>query len=131
MQGVPGVIVDLAVESGGNCAGSKEGKVVEKDGVKILGHRNVPSRLATDASALYAKNLLNLLNLIIDKDSKKLAIDWEDEIIQGIALTKGGKVIHPNFAKAKAAAAPKKKAPAKKAAAKKPPAKNKTTSKKD
>lgn len=134
------VIVDLAVEAGGNCAGAKAGKVVETGGVKILGHINVPSRLATDASALYAKNLLNLLNLIIDQDSKKLAVDWEDEIIQGIALTKGGKVIHPNFAKAKAETAtkkaPAKKAPAKKPAAKKPaakkaPAKKKTTSKKD
>ena len=105
------VIVDLAVESGGNCAGSKVGEVVAKHGVSIVGHANVPSRLATDASMLYAKNILNLLNLIIDKEDAKLAIDWEDEIIQGIALTKDGKIIHPNFAKDKA--------PAKKAAPKK------------
>ncbi|MCC7304731.1 MAG: Re/Si-specific NAD(P)(+) transhydrogenase subunit alpha [Alphaproteobacteria bacterium] len=94
------VIVDLAVESGGNCALSKAGKVTEKNGVKIIGHINTPGRLATDASALYAKNLLNLLALIIDKESKELKINWEDEIIKGIALTRGGKIIHPNFGKA-------------------------------
>lgn len=116
------VIVDLAVESGGNVAGSKAGEVVNKNDVSIVGHRNVPSRLATDASALYAKNLLNLLNLIIDKEDGTLKIDWEDEIIQGIALTKDGDVIHPNFAPKKAAAK-KKAAPKKKSSAKKPAAK--------
>ncbi len=104
------VIVDLAVESGGNCASSKAGKVVELGGVKIIGHNNVPSRLATDASHLYAKNLLNLLNLIIDTESGKLNIDWEDEIIKGIALTKEGKLIHPDFKEAKKPAAAKKRA---------------------
>lgn len=129
------VIVDLAVESGGNCAGSETGRVVSKNNVSIVGHANVPSRLATDASALYAKNLLNLLNTIIDKEEGSLEIDWDDEIIQGIALTKGGEVIHPNFTKTPKAPAKKppkkeedKKAPAKKAA-KKAPAK--TTKKKD
>ena len=106
------VIVDLAVEMGGNCELSKPGEVVEKYGVKIVGHRNVPSRLSTNASSLYAKNLLNLLALVIDKESGKLAIDWDDDIIKGIALTKDGKVIHPNFAKgtstAKSAASAKK-----------------------
>lgn len=92
------VIVDLAVETGGNCEVSKSGEVVEKHGVKIIGHRNVPSRLATDSSMLYAKNLLNLLNLIIDKEKSDLAVNWDDEIIKGIALTRDGKIIHPNFA---------------------------------
>lgn len=91
------VIVDLAVETGGNCALSEPGKVVEKYGVKIVGHKNVPSRLAASASTLYAKNLLNLLNLIIDKESGDLKIDWEDDIIKGIAITKDGTIIHPNF----------------------------------
>lgn len=91
------VIIDLAVESGGNCAGSKPGEIVEKNGVKIVGHRNVPSRLAADAAALYAKNLLNFLTPHIDKDSKALAIKWEDEIILGTALTRDGQIIHPNF----------------------------------
>ncbi|PZQ48726.1 MAG: Re/Si-specific NAD(P)(+) transhydrogenase subunit alpha [Micavibrio aeruginosavorus] len=92
------VIVDLAVESGGNCELSIAGEVVVKHGVKIVGHRNVPSRLATDASALYARNILNLLGLVIDKESASLKINWEDDVIKGLALTKDGAVIHPNFA---------------------------------
>lgn len=103
------VVVDLAVETGGNCALSKAGEVVTKHDVTIVGHLNVPSRLAADASALYAKNLLNLLTLIIDKESKSLAIDWDDEIIQGVCMTKDGAIVHPRFA----AEAPKKKAPPK------------------
>ncbi len=91
------VIVDMAVEAGGNCASSKAGEVIEKNNVTIIGHLNIPSRLAADASALYSKNLLNLLNLIIDKDKKSLAINWEDEIIKGVAMVKVGKIIHPNF----------------------------------
>ena len=89
------VIVDLAVEAGGNCPLSELGKVVEKHGVKIVGHDNVPARLATDASALYAKNLLNFITPLVDADSKTLVIDWEDEIIAGTLVTKGGKVVHP------------------------------------
>ncbi|MCG8593936.1 MAG: Re/Si-specific NAD(P)(+) transhydrogenase subunit alpha [Kiloniellales bacterium] len=88
------VIVDLAVENGGNCALSQAGKVVTKHGVKIVGHNNVPSRLAVDASALYAKNLLNFLKLIIDPEAKALKIDWEDEIIKGTCITRDGKVVH-------------------------------------
>lgn len=91
------VIVDLAVEAGGNCELSEPGKAVKKHGVTLVGHANVPSRLATDASALYAKNILNLLNLLI-KD-KTLSIDWNDEIVKGVALTRDGAVIHPLFAK--------------------------------
>lgn len=91
------VIVDLAVEQGGNCALSKAGSIVEKDGVKIIGHHNVPSRLAASSSALYAKNLLNLLNLLIDQESGKLSLNWDDDIIKGIALTKDGAIIHPAF----------------------------------
>ncbi len=92
------VIVDMAVESGGNCASSKVGEVINKYGVTIIGHLNIPSRLAADASALYSKNLLNLLNLIIEKGGEKLAIDWNDEIIKDVCMTKGGEIIHPNFA---------------------------------
>ena len=92
------VIVDLAVESGGNCELAKAGEIVETNGVKIVGHRNVPSRLATDASSLYAKNLLNLITLLIDKETKSLAINWDDDIVKGIALTRDGAIIHPNFA---------------------------------
>jgi NAD(P) transhydrogenase subunit alpha len=91
------VIVDLAVEQGGNCALSELGKVVEKHGVKIVGHANVPSRTAVDSTALYAKNLLNLVQLLVDKETKELKINWEDEIVKGVALTRDGQVIHPNF----------------------------------
>jgi NAD(P) transhydrogenase subunit alpha len=93
------VIVDLAVEQGGNCEGSKPGKVVTTgNGVKIVGHANVPSRIAVDASALYARNILNFLGLIIDKD-KTLKIDTADEIIKGTLLTRDGAVVHPALVK--------------------------------
>lgn len=95
------VIVDLAVESGGNCELSELNRVVKKHGVTLVGHANVPSRLATDASALYAKNVLNLLGILI-KD-KALAVNWDDEIVKGVALTRDGAVIHPIFAKGAAA----------------------------
>lgn len=85
------VIVDLAVESGGNCEGSELGKVVEKNGVKIVGYANMPGRIPTDASSVYARNLLNLLTLCVDKGS--LTIPWDDEIIQAIALTRDGKAL--------------------------------------
>ena len=91
------VIVDLAVESGGNCECSIAGDVVMKHGVTIVGHKNVPSRLSADASALYARNVLNLIALIIDKETKTLNIDMNDEIIKGITLTKDGAIVHPNF----------------------------------
>jgi NAD(P) transhydrogenase subunit alpha len=91
------VIVDLAVEQGGNCPLSEAGKVVVKHGVKIVGHTNVPSRLAVDATALYARNLLNFVTLLVDKETKALKVNWEDEIVQGVALTRDGQVIHPTF----------------------------------
>ncbi len=96
------VIVDLAVESGGNCEGAVPGEVIETNGVIIAGYKNIPSRLAADASALYAKNLLNLLGLILAKDGTGLSINWEDEIIKAITLTRGGAVVHPLFNPAKA-----------------------------
>jgi NAD(P) transhydrogenase subunit alpha len=89
------VIVDLAVEAGGNCALSAPDQVVQANGVRILGHLNVPSRIAVDASALYAKNLLNFLGLLIDKTSRALKIDWQDEIVRGTALTHEGRIVHP------------------------------------
>ena len=91
------VIVDLAVETGGNCEGSVAGEVVERHGVRIVGHANVPSRIAVDASQLYAKNLLNLVQLIVGKDGA-LKIDREDEIVKGALLSIDGAVVHPNFA---------------------------------
>lgn len=89
------IIVDLAVEQGGNCELSKPGEVVEVEGVKIVGHLNVPSRVATDASALYAKNLLNFVEPMIDKEGKQLKVNWEDEIIAAVTLTRDGKVVNP------------------------------------
>ncbi len=91
------VIVDLAVEQGGNCALAKAGEIVEVYGIKIVGHNNVPSRLAADASQLYAKNLLNFMELLIDAEEKALKIDWGDEIVIGTALTKNGEIIHDAF----------------------------------
>jgi NAD(P) transhydrogenase subunit alpha len=89
------VIVDLAVEQGGNCPLSEAGKVVEKYGVTLVGHINVPGRLAADSSLLFAKNVLNFLTLSYDKDTKGLKIDWDDEIIKGALVTRDGKIVHP------------------------------------
>ncbi len=98
------VIVDLAVEQGGNVEGSEFGKTVTTaNGVSIVGHANVPSRIAVDASQLYAKNLLAFLGLLIDKE-KQLKIDTADEIVQATLLTRGGAVVHPQLAAAVPAA---------------------------
>ena len=91
------VIVDLAVERGGNVEGAKPGEVVQAGPAKIVGHLNMPGRLAASASALYAKNLLTFLETMIDKKEKKLAVNWDDEIIKGTMLTRDGAVVHPNF----------------------------------
>jgi NAD(P) transhydrogenase subunit alpha len=92
------VLVDLAVERGGNVEGAKPGEVVKVGDVKIVGHFNVSGRLAASASALYAKNLLTFLEtVVIDKKEKKIVVNWDDEIIKGTALTRDGAVIHPNF----------------------------------
>jgi NAD(P) transhydrogenase subunit alpha len=92
------VIVDLAVEAGGNVEGSRPGEIVTTaNGVKIIGHLNVPSRIAADASQLYARNLLSFLMLIIDKEGK-LAIDPNDEIIKAALLTRDGAIVNPALA---------------------------------
>ncbi len=87
------VIVDLAVESGGNVEGSRPGEIVEAHGVTIIGHRNVPSRMAADASALYARNLYNFIAAFWDKDAG-LKFAEDDEIVKGVTLTRGGQVVH-------------------------------------
>ena len=84
------IVVDLAVEAGGNCPLSKLGEIVIHNSVKIIGHANVPGRVAKDASALYAKNIVNFLSLFIKKDEKKIDIDWNDEIINAVVLTHNG-----------------------------------------
>jgi NAD(P) transhydrogenase subunit alpha len=91
------VIVDLAVERGGNVEGARPGEVAIVNGVKIVGHLNMPGRLAASASALYAKNLFTFLETMIDKKEKKIAVNWDDEIIKGTLLTRDGALVHPNF----------------------------------
>ena len=98
------IVVDLAVEAGGNCEGSAVGQIVHRHGVKIVGYANVPSRVAVDASALYSRNLAEFMKLIVAKDGS-LGIDPADEIIKGSLLTRDGQIVHPNFAPAPAAAA--------------------------
>jgi NAD(P) transhydrogenase subunit alpha len=92
------VIVDLAVERGGNCELARPGEVVVTDnGVKILGHLNVAGRLAATASSLYARNLYAFIETMIDKSSKALAVKWDDELVTATLLTRDGAVVHPNF----------------------------------
>jgi NAD(P) transhydrogenase subunit alpha len=91
------VLVDLAVERGGNVEGVKSGQVVEADGVKIVGFPNLAGRVAASASSLYARNLLSFIETLFDKESKSLAVKWDDELVKATALTKDGAVIHPNF----------------------------------
>lgn len=93
------VIVDMAVEQGGNCELSQAGEIVDVNGVKIIGYRNIPSRIATDASALYARNVMNLVNLILTPE-QEIRLNMEDDIIKAIVLTKDGAVVHPQFSNA-------------------------------
>jgi H+-translocating NAD(P) transhydrogenase subunit alpha len=97
------VIIDLAVERGGNCEMARPGEVIEINGVKIVGHLNVAGRIAASASSLYAKNLYAFLEILVDKPSKALAVKWDDEIVKATALTRDGGVIHPSFAPKSAA----------------------------
>ncbi len=88
------VIVDLAVESGGNVEGSKVGEIAVVHGVRIIGHKNAAGRLAADASALYSRNLFNFINAFWDKEAKTVAFTPDDEIVKGVKLTEGGAVVH-------------------------------------
>jgi H+-translocating NAD(P) transhydrogenase subunit alpha len=100
------VVVDLSVEAGGNVEGSRLGEVVAThNGVKIIGHANMPSRIPVDASQLYARNLLNFLTLLVDRDGK-LRIDTGDEIIKATLLTENGAVVNPALVPAEDARAP-------------------------
>ena len=91
------VVVDLAVERGGNVEGVSADAVSEQNGVKVVGYRNVPGRLAATASNLYSKNLLAFLENLIDKKTKALAVNWDDDIVKATALTRDGAIVHPNF----------------------------------
>jgi NAD(P) transhydrogenase subunit alpha len=92
------VIIDLAVERGGNCELARPGEIVVTDnGVRIVGHLNVPGRLAATSSALYAKNLYAFVETMIDKKEQALAVNWDDELVKATLLTRDGAVVHPNF----------------------------------
>ncbi|MGV2977760.1 Re/Si-specific NAD(P)(+) transhydrogenase subunit alpha [Roseibium alexandrii] len=94
------IVVDLAVERGGNVEGAKPGKIATVAGVKVVGHLNMAARIGASASALYAKNLFAFLETMIDKEAKALKPDFEDELLQATVLTRDGKVVHPAFAPA-------------------------------
>ena len=97
------VIVDLAAASGGNCPLTEADKVVVKHGVILIGHTNLPSHAASDATLLYAKNLYNFITtLLLDKQGAYEPL-WEDELVVGTLLTKDGNVVHKNLATSKAA----------------------------
>ncbi len=92
------IVVDLAVERGGNCPLSKPGKIVTHKDVRIMGFENVAGRLPVNASGLYAKNLQTFVDLLVDKETGAVKIDWEDEIVTGTALTRDGAIVHPVLA---------------------------------
>jgi NAD(P) transhydrogenase subunit alpha len=91
------VIVDMAVEQGGNCPLSEYGKVVERHGVKIVGPANLPADLPTDSSALFSRNLLNFITPMVDKETKTLKIDLNDEVVKGTLVTQNGQIVHPSL----------------------------------
>ena len=91
------VIVDLAVERGGNVELAQAGGVVEHNGVKIVGHLNVPGRLAATASSLYAKNLYAFVETLVNKETKELAVKWDDELVKATCLTRDGAIVHTAF----------------------------------
>ena len=91
------VVIDLAVERGGNVEGAKADAVADIGGVKVVGYTNMPGRLAASASLLYAKNLYTFLETMVNSDTQEVVVDFEDELIKATALTHGGKVVHPRF----------------------------------
>ena len=92
------VLVDLAVERGGNVEGAVAGEVAKTvNGARIIGHLNVPGRLAASSSALYAKNLYAFVETMVDKATKSLKPNWEDELVKATLLTRDGAIVHPSF----------------------------------
>jgi NAD(P) transhydrogenase subunit alpha len=91
------VIVDLAVERGGNVELAQPGQVANHNGVKIVGHLNMPGRLAASSSALYARNLYAFVETLVDKGTKNLAVKWDDELVKATCLTRDGGLVHPAF----------------------------------
>jgi NAD(P) transhydrogenase subunit alpha len=91
------IIVDLAAERGGNCELTKPGEIVEHNGVRIYGPLNIAGEISVNASSLYAKNLYAFLETLIDKKEKKLAINWDDEIVKGTLVARDGAIVHPSL----------------------------------
>jgi NAD(P) transhydrogenase subunit alpha len=86
------------VERGGNAEGARRGEIVESEnGVKIVGFENVPGRMAATASNLYARNLYAFVETLVDKKEKRLAVNWDDELVKATLLTREGAIVHPNF----------------------------------
>lgn len=91
------VLVDLAVERGGNVEGARPGEIADVNGVKIIGYLNVPGRIAASSSALYSRNLYAFIETLVDKEAKSLSVNWDDELVKATNLTRDGKVVHPAF----------------------------------
>jgi NAD(P) transhydrogenase subunit alpha len=113
------VIVDLAAERGGNVELTRPDETIVHEGVTIIGFTNLAGRIPTTASQLYARNLLAFIETLVDKETRALAVNWDDDLVKATALTRDGAMVHPAFAKTAATPAPAKKAPAQKAPAKK------------
>jgi H+-translocating NAD(P) transhydrogenase subunit alpha len=125
------IIIDLAVEAGGNCEGAEAEKVVDKNGVKIVGYTNTQGRVPGNASALFAKNLFNFITPHVDKESKTLSFDWEDETVSGTLVTRDGEIVNQRVKDAVGSAAPKKKAATKSKPKAKAPSKSSKPAKAD
>ena len=98
------IVVDLASDAGGNCAATRPGEaVVTENGVTVLGYRNWPGRIAVASSALYARNLLTFLTTFWDKEAAAPRLPATDDIVKGVLLTQGGRIVHPQFQPATAA----------------------------
>jgi NAD(P) transhydrogenase subunit alpha len=91
------VIIDLAAERGGNCELTKAGETIDEGGVRVVGPVNLPGSVPVNASSLYAKNLLNFLDPLIEKGGQAMKIDWDDEIVKGTLVAKDGKLVHPTL----------------------------------
>lgn len=98
------VVVDMAAEQGGNVEASEAGRTVEKHGVTVIGRTDLPSTVAIDASALYARNIVNFLTPLVDREAGKLAVPWDDEIVSSTLLCRDGRVCHPSLVEKQAPA---------------------------
>jgi len=107
-----GVIVDLAAETGGNCELTEPGEVVVKDGVTIIGYTDLPSRLASQSSQLYATNLRHLITDMTPEKDGNVVVDFEDEVVRGATVCKDGETTYPPPAPKLSAAPPKAAEPA-------------------